>query len=469
MRQLCDLFILSTGATRTLYLSYFSRLAVLHNLLGIGGTSMSQSRPKRNRRSSRPWVVPPGLLSHDEPFEGFNVLDEMRSELGVILWQALRDVELWATSPAHLRPTLFTPGCLRHRMERIEAEVDVRAPERPLLEDLSTLLAAPQTLRPTAVADVCADIARWASDHAHPRTALAFAQRAALAAPEEAGSAYLVGLMARRMADYRRAESWLRRALALGRRNHDWRHYSLAHMGLANLHMQRGDGPKARIRLLRALRSARRYSVWSVRSLALHDLFVLSMTGPDSKLAEHYAQAAFRSYGRRHPRLPALAHDIAKFWMIHNQYDIALTIFRAVLPHITRVPERLIVLSNVAQAAGGAGDKATFVRAWNEVWRIIDEGADLERVPEALINMAYGAELLGEVVRMDMAASYALTIATRRQEAQQVVVAEELLRKARHGGHGRDPEHVVPPPRLSGSSDLFAERLVEALVEVVDC
>jgi tetratricopeptide (TPR) repeat protein len=430
---------------------------------------MSKSRPKRNRRSSRPWVVPPGLLSHDEPFEGFNVLDEMRSELGVILWQALRDVELWATSPAHLRPTLFTPGCLRHRMERIEAEVDVRAPERPLLEDLSTLLAAPQTLRPTAVADVCAEIARWASDHAHPRTALAFAQRAALAAPEEAGSAYLVGLMARRMADYRRAETWLRRALALGRRNHDWRHYALAHMGLANVHMQRGDGPKARIRLLRALRSARRYSVWSVRSLALHDLFVLSTDGPNPEVAEHYAQAAFRSYGRRHPRLPVLAHDIARFWTQQGQYDLALPTFRAVLPHIHRAAERLLVVANVAEAAGGVGDKAAFVRAWNEVWRVIDDGMDSEKVAESLIGLAKGAELLGEVVRMDMAASYALTIATRRQEAQAQLVAEELLKKARHEGRGKDPQPVVPATRIGRSSDIFAERLVEALVEVVDC
>lgn len=430
---------------------------------------MSKPTSKRNRRSSRPWVVPPGLLSHDEPFEGFNVLDEMRSELGVILWQALRDVELWSTSPLHLRPTLFTPGCLRHRMERIEAEVDARAPERPLLEDLSTLLAAPKTLRPTAVAEVCEEIARWASDSGHPRTALAFAQRAAMAAPEDAGPAYLVGLISRRMADYRRAETWLRRALALGRRNRDWRSYTLAHMGLANLHIQRGDIPKARVRLLKALRSARRYSVWSVRSLALHDLFVLSAMGPDPEVAEHYAQAAFRSYGRRHPRLPALAHDVAKFWMLQGQYDLALVTFRAVLPHINRSVERLLVLANVAQAAGGAGDKGSFVRAWNEVWRMIDEGIDSEKVAESLISLAKGAELLGEVVRMDMAASYALTVATRRQEAQEQLIAEELLKKARHGGRGKDPEPVAQVSRMVRSSDLFAERLVDALVEVVDC
>lgn len=429
---------------------------------------MTRRTRKRNRRSSRPWVVPPGLLSLDEPFEGFNVLDEIRTEVGVILWQVLRDVELWATSPAHLRPALFTPGCLRHRMERIEAEVDARAPERPLLEDLSTLLAAPQTLRPSAVADVCADIARWASDSGYPRTALAFAQRAAMAAPEEAGTAYLVGLISRRMADYRRSETWFRRALALGRRNADWRNYALAHMGLANLHMQRGDGPKARIRLLRALRSARRYSVWSVRSLALHDLFVLSAMGTSPEVAEQYAQAAFRSYGRRHPRLPALAHDIAKFWVLQGQYDLALVTFRAVLPHIDRAAERLLVLANIAHAAGGAGDKGSFIRAWNEVWRMIDDGIDSEKVADSLISLAKGAELLGEVVRMDMAASYALTVATRRQEAQEQLVAEELLKKARHGGRGKDPEPVVQVNRIGRSSDLFAERLVDALVEVAD-
>ena len=57
---------------------------------------MSKPHPETKRRSPRPWVVPPGLLLQDEPYEGFYVLEETRSELGVLLWQSLRDVDLWS-------------------------------------------------------------------------------------------------------------------------------------------------------------------------------------------------------------------------------------------------------------------------------------------------------------------------------------------------------------------------------------
>jgi tetratricopeptide (TPR) repeat protein len=429
---------------------------------------MSKPHPRKTRALSRPWIVPPGLLVQGEPFEGYHVLDETRDELGVLLWQSLRDVEVWAMSPPDQRRNLFTAGALHQRMERIDAEVDPAAPVRPVLEGLASLLGRPGAMTPQEVCDLCEELSRWASDAGLPRTALAFAQRAAIAAPDEAGPAYLVGLISRRAADYRRAEVWFRRCLAIARHNQDWRVYALAHAGLGQMHMQRGDAPRARSRLLRALRAARRYGIWSVRSTALHDLFCIAATGPEPRLAEQYARAAFRSYGRQHPRLPALAHDIARFWMSQGHHSLALATFQAVLPHITRPQEQMLALSNLAQAAGGAGEGALYTWAWNEVWRMIDERDDMELVAEALINLAHGAASLGQVVRMDMAASYARTIATRRNEAQERLVAEELLQTSRDMGIGSVPEPVDPEsePVLAGS-DVLAEQLVEALTEGV--
>lgn len=427
---------------------------------------MSKPHPGRTRGLSRPWIVPPGLLVQGEPFEGYHVLDETRDELGLLLWQSLRDVEVWAMTPPEQRRHLFTAGALHQRMERIDAEVDPAAPVRAVLEGLASLLGRPGAMMPQEVCDLCEELSRWASDAGLPRTALAFAQRAAIATPEEAGPAYLVGLISRRAADYRRAEVWFRRCLAIARHNQDWRLYAQAHAGLGQMHMQRGDAPRARSRLLRALRAARRYGIWSVRSTALHDLFCIAATGPEPRLAEQYARAAFRSYGRQHPRLPALAHDIARFWMRQGHHDLALATFQAVLPHINRPQERMLVLSNLAQAAGGAGEGALYTRAWNEVWGMIDERDDTELVAETLINLAYGAASLGQVVRMDMAASYARTIATRRNEAQEKLVAEELLQTSRDMGIGRVPEpaDAESEPVLAGS-DVLAEQLVEALTD----
>lgn len=427
---------------------------------------MSKPHPRRPRRRARPWIVPPGLLVQGEPFEGYHVLDETRDELGLLLWQSLRDVEVWAMAEPNERMELFRSGSLRQRMERIEEEVDPAAPVRPVLEGLASLLSRPDAVTSLEVCELCEELSRWASGAGLPRTALAFAQRAAMAAPQEAGPAYMVGLISRRAADYRRAEVWFRRALALARHNLDWRHYGLAHMGLANLYMQRGDAPRARARLLRALRSSRRYGVWTVKPYALHDLFLINATGDDPKLAEQYARAAYRAYGRRHPRLPALAHDVAWFWTLQRQFHRALPIFQAVLPHFSRPPERMVVLSNIARAAGGACSFITFDRAWNEVWQMVDDSKDRERVAEALINLAHGAAALGLVVRMEMAASYALTIATRRSEAQQQVAAEELLAASRYTQPQESELYQEDENGLAPASDWLADELVDALTEV---
>jgi tetratricopeptide (TPR) repeat protein len=433
---------------------------------------MKQRAPKRTRRSPRPWVVPPALLVSDEPFEGYHILDELRDELGVLLWQSARDVDLWASAPPETRPELFTPGSLRARAERISADVPADSPARPLLETLAQVLGGVVRGGAAEVAELCGELSGWAGERGLPRTALAWAQRAAVAAPEEAGPAYAVGVVARRAADYRRAETWFRRSLALARRNRDWKYYGFAHMGIANMYMQRGDAPRARARLLKALRAARRYGVWTVKPLALHDLFCISATGDDVELAVTYARAAFRSYGRRHPRLPGLAHDVARFWLTHGHFERALSIFRAVLPHLQRPQERLLAWSNIAEAAGGAGQAATMERAWSEVWRIIEEREDRERAAEALINVARGAAHLGEATRQEIAASYALTIAIRRKESQERILAERLVESARHGRR-RSRSHPPADPmpvELPGSRwvDTLTAEFVEALTEPGD-
>src|SRR4051794_41050047 len=67
----------------------------VNNMRG-GNTGMAERRPKRGgSRPARLWVVPPGLMTYDEPFEGYRVLDEMRSGAGVTLWEFLRDADLW--------------------------------------------------------------------------------------------------------------------------------------------------------------------------------------------------------------------------------------------------------------------------------------------------------------------------------------------------------------------------------------
>mgnify|MGYP006139024305 CR=1 FL=1 len=64
------------------------------------------------------------------------------------------------------------------------------------------------------VALACQHVAHWADQNGHLETAIAFAQGAAVVMPAEAALSYAVGRLARRRAEYARAETWYRRSLA---------------------------------------------------------------------------------------------------------------------------------------------------------------------------------------------------------------------------------------------------------------
>ncbi|HSU12884.1 tetratricopeptide repeat protein [Longimicrobium sp.] len=424
---------------------------------------------RRSRRISRLWVVPPGLTASDEPFEGYRVLEEAGAGLGVPLWQFLRDVDLWSTTPPEARGRLFSAGMVRRRRALL-AQLGVRRELRLPLETIGQALEGRTHGAGAQITRACETLSRWAGDHAMPRTALAFAQSASLATPEQPGPAYMVGLLARRNAEYRRAETWFRRALGLARRSGDWRHYGLACLGVGNLYRQRGDYPTARAWYGRALRVARRHALWDVRPLALHDLFCVSMNGENGDTAEEWAQRAFKAYGPRHPRLVALAHDVARFWLDRRRFRPALQVFRAVLPHVSRIAERRIVVANMAAAAAGMGDRLAFAAMWGETWRLVDEYEDTEGVPEALVGIAAGAAALGDPDRAQLAAGHAATVARKRDEPEPRLAAERIIEAARSV---RVRARVPPPPPAEDDAEatpeaLFATELAEALTLGVD-
>jgi len=420
---------------------------------------------KRHRRNLRRWAVPPGLLSSDEPFPGYRVLDELRSGMGVALWQFLRDADLWSTTPPEERRALWEPRAGRRRRERLHLLENAAEIRRPL-EALSRALDARQRQSGILVMRACQAVSRWAGEKGLPRTALAFAQSAAVATPERASAAYMVGLLSRRNAEYRRAETWYRRTLALARRSGDWRFYGLACIGLGNLHRQRGDYPTARMWFIRALRTARRKGLWDVRPMAMHDLFCVAANGGHHEEADAWARRAFKAYGPQHPRLVVLAHDTARFWLDEGRFHDALRVFEAVLPHIERVPEKRMVTANLASAAAGLGDRLAFASWWHETWKLVDEYEDTEAVPDALVTLAQGAAMLGDPDRGQLAAGHALKISVQRKENEHRLVAErvlESLRTVRVGVITRPP----PPRAASGETAADGEEQPDFAADLV--
>jgi tetratricopeptide (TPR) repeat protein len=426
-------------------------------------------RPKRLtppvRRTARRWRTPPAITHGNEPFEGLAVLEEVGGPLGFLLWQASRDVTLWAVMGPDDRPGLFAPGAdtWLHSLLRTTG-VDVQL-ESPLMTIVRSV-GQPEAARPEALELACQHIAHWADQHNYLATAIAFGQAAALTVPHDAGAAYAVGRLARRRAEYSRAETWFRRSIALARQSGDWTSYALAFSGMGNLYMQRGSYPAARRFHVRALRAARRHSLRPIQGSALHDLFVIAANSHARDDAERYARGAFDAYGPDHPRLAALANDIAYFWMERGHFAPALTVFEALLPHMTRQEDRLVALANIVRAAAGAGERRQFEQTWDEVWDGLSRDGGAPNAAQVLLELAHGAAQLGEIERAERAAERAVSAARERGESKILLTAESVLESVRRSRalRGRPAETPAQPSAAAAEdASTFATDLVRSL------
>jgi tetratricopeptide (TPR) repeat protein len=408
--------------------------------------------------------VPPGLRHTDEAFDGSAVLEELRSGLGLLLWQSLRDVHLWSIAAHQGRAPVFAPGAAERRRGELAAHPELGPALTPLLAMARLLEGEPRGV--LEVSQGCLGVSRWAIGQGHRRTALAWGEAAATVAPHDASAAYWVGYLSRRAADYRRAESWYRRAVGLARRNEDWKSYGMAYCGWANLLIQKGDWAGARDKLLVALRAARRHGLWSIKPLAMHDLCCVAIHFGEVEEVVDWGRKAFRAYGRRHPRLVALAHDIAFFWMLRGYFAPALRVFRAVAVNVTDRPHRLLAQSSMARAAGGVGDRFTFNEAWADTWQLIDASMDTEKVAEALVNLAHGAAGVGDRDRATIAAGQALTVALQRGEGTEREAAERLLNALRRAEPLGTPPRSPGPPDAEALSTELADVLTMGVVEI---
>jgi tetratricopeptide (TPR) repeat protein len=415
------------------------------------------------RRTARRWRTPPAILHGGEAFEGAAVLDEMDGPLGMLLFQLARDVYVWGATPSEERAGLF-----QSRADDALAALLRAADADPQLEtallSLVRMTGAPESGREEQVAVACQHVAHWADQNAHLETAIAFAQGAAVVQPAEAALSYAVGRLARRRAEYARAETWYRRAIALGRQSGDWSTYSMAFGGLGNLYMQRGKLSAARRFHLRALRAARRHSMRGLHGSALHDLAVLAAQTGQPQDAERLARQAFEMYGPEHPRLVFLAADVAYFWIEHGRFRPALTVFQALVHHLQRREDRVMAQGSLVRAAAGAGERRLFEQTWDEVWDRMSRTQSLENAASVMLDLAHGAAMLGEHERAERAAGRAVQVARERGEARVLLAAESVLDQVR-GTRGVRARAAAEParPEAAEPAETFALDLVRTL------
>jgi tetratricopeptide (TPR) repeat protein len=398
---------------------------------GRPGRSPSAARPSR-REASRRWCVPPALLHEpDELLEGVAVLDEIPGAVGLVLWQSLRDVTLWAAVPPDMREGLFAPGSARLRLQELLA-----AAAEPALEVSLTTLAAlagsPGTADAEIVSLVCIQVSRWAEARGAFATAMGYAQAAALALPLEAAPALAAGTLALRWGRSARAETWLRRTLALARRARQWEPYALACVELGGLFARRGDSAGAQRFHVQGLRASRRHGLIAVRGAALHGLLMLALEAGALDEAERYARGAMRAYGRGHPRLPELVHDVAYLWVRREAYGRAIPMLQKLLPTRVEAVDRALTLAILARAAAGAGDTRLYQEGWMDAWTVITRApSEVGKHGRALLEMARGAALMRDWQHVEQAvrlASTAVPADAERAVARQV---EELAAAVR--------------------------------------
>lgn len=383
------------------------------------------------RKTQRRWRVPPALMHGDEVFEGLSVLDEVPGELGLVLWQSLRDAMLWGRAAPNERDALFTPGAEAKRMAEIVAVPVPDAVEAPLAA-LARVVGGADGMREENVALACRQVAQWADGRGWLACSLAFTQAAAVVTPGDAATAFAVGRLARRRAENARAESWFRRAIALARQMGDWGTYAQSFIGLGTLYAQKGNFPSSRRFFERSLRAAERNSLHAVRALALHELFSIEAEMGRPEEAMEYARASLEAFGPEHPGLPRLAHDVAYYWMEQGQFGPAFTVFRRLDMQRESAETQLMWKSDLARAAAGIGDVETFRRAWDEAQEFFDSAGAEEAWARSYLEFARGALMLNAWEVAERSARRGLEIATRRGESKVRFVAESLLDSAEH-------------------------------------
>lgn len=384
--------------------------------------SRSLRRPPATPRRPR---VPPVLTRGTERFEGLAILDELTDDLGLLLWRSLRNVLTWARTPEGQRAGLFAGEAAPIRqgdLARLSPDPELHAP----LSVILALLEAPEKADVARLSNACRRVALWAEDRGSLATALDYAQAAAAVAPDVALLSYHVGRVARRLADYDRAEGWYLRAIIQGRQQKDWRAYTLGFSGMGNLFVQKGNFPEARRYFERCLRAAIRNSLYELQGPAAHNIFGICVEMGAFSEGERYARQAIEGYQACDHSIVVLSKDIAYGWVIQGYFARALTVLRTLVPHYPAFPERAYLMGDIARAAGGAGEVAVFDDAASEIWKANVDGSASDVVARALLDLAHGAASLAEWDQADAALARVVQIAMERKESKVLLTAEAM-------------------------------------------
>ena len=367
-------------------------------------------------RSAQPrrWRIPPALLGDPgspDTLEGERILADYAGDAGLVLWQAYRDARLWADTPRGERDRLFHKDSAERWNERARAAGLAPA----MLDAVESLAAALRRERGAAAAASSAALAisGAAADEGCVATSIAYAQLACALDPSAPAAALAAGRTAARFGRTAVAETWLRRALALGRRARDWGTYAGALVALGELHDAAGLRGEARTEYRRAVLISRRHQLRETRGAAFHALLRMALRDEDFGGAELLARNALRCYGRDNPAAAAVLLDSAELELRRGNHPSAARLMRSVSPAGRPLADQVRVALLQVRAEGGAGNADEMQEAWYRASGLAAALGETEEAGRLLLELARATAEVLEESHADLAAKRALACATR--------------------------------------------------------
>ena len=376
-------------------------LGVLHELAGTAPAAglcrtATVERPVLDRRHEggrrgpgHRWTSPPPLAI-GEQIDGNHVLEDYDGQLGIVLWQSVRDVLLWASTPHECRVGLFHEEALTRRHAVLDS-LDLRPQLDVWLTALSAVLIAPAEASSVAIATACVELSRTAAAEGRSAAALSLASSAVAALPVNAAAAYEVARAALTSGDHYRAETWLRWALHLARRSGDGATFGAAALDFGHLELNRGEGERARRYFKVAARRGRDGGLISTRAGAAWGLYLVAMRLGPLERAERYAMQSVKLFGAYHPEVAPMQLDLAALRIRLGKAREAQSLLKRVLRHSITPPLRPRALALLSHAAASLRDRRTYARAWTDAASLIQQAESSAAVVEELTRAARAA------------------------------------------------------------------------------
>jgi tetratricopeptide (TPR) repeat protein len=367
--------------------------------------------------------------------DGDRILEESPGRLGFLLWRTARDVTLLAVTPDGGRAALFAEGSPDDRLVLLISADPPGRVSGPINE-LHAMLSLPAHAGAEAVSLCCLEVAAWARDTGRPHTAVAFAQAGAVAAPTFADAALFVGVCAHAARQSARAETWLRRAVAVARRERNWAAYASALVELGAVYEGRVNVPRAERLYRLALRAALRHHERAERMRAAHALFRMARANEDGAGAARFALHAQLAAEPDRAGAAEVLLDLARFWIETDEPKRACAALRRLVPALVIMEPagHLTALALTARARAAAGQPRIGSVAWRAAWVLLrNDGLPDSVRYAAAVDLARAAQLEGDSNASSEAMRVALRLASPADFLALTAGVEEIrpLRKSR--------------------------------------